>query len=178
MSNIYTFYVEEANQSLINLTPQFISIQHVLNTGLSDELIGDAGFTTPIINNLGNGFYSFSFDIEAYTHQVYLIKIKTGNDNTSNITFRMEGLDVLDQKTKEIKTVADQLKVLADRLDGHVQRLIDIEQGEWRIENNQLLFSHPKDPTDILATFNLYDNNGQPTSNNPFKRSVVQLKNI
>ena len=178
MSDVYTFYVEEANQSLNNLTPEFVSIQHVLATGLSEELIGSAGFTTPVINNLGEGFYSFSFDIEAYTHQVYLIKIRTGNVSSSHITLRMEGLDVLDVKTKEIKTVADQLKTIADRLDGHVQRLIDIEQGEWRIENNQLLFSHPNDPNDILATFNLYDNNGQPTSNNPFKRSVVSLKNI
>ena len=178
MSDIYTFYIEEANQSLTNLIPEFKSIQHVLDTGLSEELINSAGFITPTINNLNNGFYSFSFNIEAYTHQVYLIKISSGNESTSNITFRLEGLDILDRKTKEIKIVADQLKTVADKLDGHVQRLIDIEQGEWRIENNQLLFSHPLDPNDILARFNLYDNNGQPTSNNPFKRSVVSLKSI
>tara|TARA_Y100001937_G_C7099868_1_gene321975 strand:+ start:614 stop:1150 length:537 start_codon:yes stop_codon:yes gene_type:complete len=178
MSNIYTFYVEEANESLNSLTPQFLSVKHVLASGQSVEILNDGTFVTPTFNNLGDGFYSFSFDVEAYTHQVYLIKIDTGSVSSSHITLRLEGLDILDVKTKEIKTVADELKTIADRLDGHVQRLIDIEQGEWRIENNQLLFTHPTDPTDILATFNLYDNNGQPTSDNPFKRSVVQLKTI
>ena len=60
MSDIYTFYIEEANQSLTNLIPEFKSIQHVLDTGLSEELINSAGFITPTINNLNNGFYSFS----------------------------------------------------------------------------------------------------------------------
>ena len=178
MSYVYTFYIEEANQSLDSLTPEFVSFQHVFESGQSEELLDDNAFVKPEIKNIGHGFYSFKFDVETYTHQVYLIKINTGNVNTSHITFRLEGLDILDVKTKEIKTIADQLKTIADRLDGHVQRLIDIEQGEWRIENNQLLFTHPADPDDILATFNLYDNNGLPTSSNPFKRSVVSLKNI
>ena len=178
MSNVYTFYVEEANQSLDSLNPQFVSFKHVFASGQSEELLDDNAFVEPIINNIGGGFYSFKFNVEDYTHQVYLIKINTGNQSSSHITLRLEGLDILDEKTKEIKTVADQLKTIADRLDGHVQRLIDIEQGEWRIENNQLLFTHPTDPNDILARFDLYDNNGQPTSNNPFKRSVVSLKSI
>lgn len=178
MSSVYTFYVEEANQALDNLTPEFVCIKHLFASGQSEELLDDNAFLKPEIKNIGHGFYSFKFNVEAYTHQVYLIQINTGNENTSHITLRIEGLDVLDVKTKEIKTVADQLKVIADNLDKHVQRLIDIEQGEWRIENNQLLFTHPTDPNDILARFDLYDNNGQPTSNNPFKRSVVELKDM
>jgi len=178
MSNIYTFYVEEANESLNSLTPQFLSFKNVLTTGEAVELLNSEGFTTPTIRNLGDGFYSFNFDLNTSTNPIYLAKIDTGSVSSSNITLRIEELDNLDTKTNQIKTVADELKTIADRLDGHVQRLIDIEQGEWRIENNQLLFTSPTDPTDILATFNLFDDNGQPTSNNPFKRSVVSLKTI
>jgi len=46
------------------------------------------------------------------------------------------------------------------------------EQGKWEIKNNQLIF-YDTDGVTPIRTFNLFDENGNPTNTNPFKREPV-----
>lgn len=46
------------------------------------------------------------------------------------------------------------------------------EQGKWEIKNNQLIF-YDDDGVTPIRTFNLFDENGNATSSNPFKREPL-----
>jgi len=50
--------------------------------------------------------------------------------------------------------------------------LLQKEQGKWEIKNNQLIF-YDDDEVTPIRTFNLYDKDGNPTSDIPYKRIPV-----
>lgn len=168
----YTIYIEEANVSLINLTPTIINFYHidqVNNTNL--DLATDNNFTIPVIEEIGNGFYAFEFDWSSYTSPIFLLRINTNHESKRYVTLKIEEHDILNRRANEIKTLADQLKTIADRLDKHVQRILDIEQGEWYIENNQLFITND-DRSIQYAIFDLKDQNDIPNSTSPTQRLV------
>jgi hypothetical protein len=55
-----------------------------------------------------------------------------------------------------------------------VQFIKSIEGGRWRINTatNQMVF-YAEDNVTIVATFNLFDQNGTPTSSAPYERTRV-----
>jgi len=57
-------------------------------------------------------------------------------------------------------------------LTGSIQTLIDVSVGWWKIQNNQMIFFSTNDDTPI-ATFNLFDDQGTPSSENVFERRRV-----
>ena len=168
----YTIYIEEANVSLVGLTPKIENFYHVdQDNGTNNDLALDPNFTLPTISEIGNGFYSFDFDWSSYASPIFLLRINSGHESQRIITLKIEEHDILNRRANQIKTLAEQLKTIADRLDKHVQRILDIEQGEWYIENNQL-FITSADRSIQYAVFDLKDQNDIPNSTSPTQRIV------
>lgn len=57
-------------------------------------------------------------------------------------------------------------------LQSDITIIKNIETGKWAIVNNQLLLYGP-DNTTLIATFNLFDSEGNPTSDSPTSRVKV-----
>ena len=168
----YTIYIEEANVSLTGLTPTIVNFYHVDQINSTNlDLAADNTFTIPVISEIGNGFYAFEFDWSSYPSPIFLLRIDSGHETQRYITLKIEEHDVLNRRANEIKTLADELKTIADRLDKHVQRILDIEQGEWYIENNQLFITNA-DRSVQYAIFDLQDQNGIANSTSPTQRLV------
>ena len=49
-----------------------------------------------------------------------------------------------------------------------INELLDVEEGNWSIQNNQMIF-YKRDGTELMR-FNLFDNNNQPTETSVYKR--------
>lgn len=67
--------------------------------------------------------------------------------------------------------VGDNNRILTS-LTGSIQQLLDITEGKWKIVNNQMLF-YKKDNTTLVATFNLFDDQGNPSMDSVFERVRV-----
>lgn len=50
-----------------------------------------------------------------------------------------------------------------------IQQMQQFEQGRWKMVSNQLIV-YESDGVTELATFNLFDSSGNPTTANPFER--------
>lgn len=61
---------------------------------------------------------------------------------------------------------------MVNHMTGSLEALYDQQFGRWKIVNNQMLFYAPDNVT-LLATFNLLDQNGQPTMDAVFERVLV-----
>ena len=59
-----------------------------------------------------------------------------------------------------------------DMLLDDVSLIRKIEEGRWKIENNQLIF-YDSDGETILRSFDLFDKKGEPTEVEPFERNPV-----
>jgi hypothetical protein len=81
-------------------------------------------------------------------------------DNTNYATINYTGTSVYDEIITKLSTITDMLNVL-----------LDVEQGNWRIENNQMIF-FKRDGTELMR-FNLYDKNGNLTETAVFQRVRV-----
>ena len=63
-----------------------------------------------------------------------------------------------------------------DYASSALQRIVDIEQGTWKVENDQLIILHAADSNIELGRWNLFDSTGQiATSTNPFYRVAVNI---
>lgn len=54
-------------------------------------------------------------------------------------------------------------------ITGSIDRLLDLQEGRWIIENNQMKF-FARDNVTLLTTFDLYDENGAPSMGGVFER--------
>lgn len=68
--------------------------------------------------------------------------------------------------------VVGYLESKIDTISTNVNTIKEIETGRWKIVNNQLLL-YGSDNTTLIATFNLFDSSGLPTSENPMDRVKV-----
>lgn len=59
-----------------------------------------------------------------------------------------------------------------DELTYNVEFIRKIEEGRWKIVNNQMIF-YDSDGVTPLRTFNLFDKEGAPTETEPFERNPV-----
>lgn len=57
-------------------------------------------------------------------------------------------------------------------ITGSVERILSLTEGRWKIENNQMKFFEA-DNTTLIATYNLFDENGNPTMGGVFERVKV-----
>ena len=172
---IYSFYVESNSVGSTGLTPSITAMINVSN--------GQTVLNPPSITELSEGFYKFTYQWYATNPDAYLLKIDTGLTTPAErfITMRIEKADYLEDLTDQIKSTAETIETSATSIQNSantiqtkVQKLLDIEEGEWRIQNNQLIITSADGQT-VLATFDLRDANDQPTSTNPFIRRPVTV---
>ena len=174
---IYSFYVESNSVGSTGLSPIITAMINIENgSSLPSASI-------PTISELSEGFYKFSYAWYASNPDAYLLKIDTGLTTPAErfITMRIEKTDYLEFLVDDIKSTADTIETSANSIQASattiqqkVQNILDIEQGEWRISNNQLIITSADGET-VLGTFDLRDENDQPTSTNPFIRRPVSV---
>lgn len=170
---IYSFYVESNSVGSTGLTPDI--------TAMIDISTGQTVSPAPTVTELSEGFYKFSYSWYESNPDAYLLKIDTGLTTPAErfVTMRIEKTDYLEFLVDDIKstaetieTSANNIQTSANTIQEKVQKILDIEQGEWRISNNQLIITSADGQT-VLGTFDLRDENDQPTSTNPFIRRPV-----
>ena len=176
---IYTFYVENNAVPESSLTPNIIKMIDI------DD--GSELSNKPSIVELSDGFYKFSYEWNSSSSNIgYLLKIDTGDldsntEATRYITMRIEPNDYLSTTAASIKSSADSLIVSADALVNNSNRILDIEHGTWKIEGTQLkLYSagFGRPGGELIAKYDLKDENGNPTSVNPYQRITNQIVTI
>ena len=179
MNVTYTFYVEVNLESKDNLSP---IITHMIK--ISD---GSIVQSKPSVSPLSSGFYKFEYDWSNDSQDGYLLKIDTGLEDGPEkiITMRIEKSDYLpdvasriETSTESLETSATSLITSANDLQSRANRLLDIEQGTWKIEGTQLAFysaGYSANVDQEIARYDLTDANGNPTNVNPFRRVLVEL---
>ena len=115
-------------------------------------------------SEIKEGIYVYEFNQELYDNsveEVYLVTFKC-NDKDYEFT-HCETYNFID--------FAKETTLL--NISGNVDRLLDIEEGNWKIDKNtnQMIF-YDRDGVEMLR-FNLYDENGFPSSSNVFERVKV-----
>lgn len=183
ITTTYTFYVEVNNESVTGLTPTISNMISIVD--------GTEVTTKPTISEISEGFYKFSYDWDDSSLVAgYLLKIDTGaNTETGRvITMRIEPQDYLPELTTNLKSSSDSLSTATSTitanvatLDSYVKRLLDIEQGTWKIEGTKLkLYSagYGLAVDSLIAEYDLFDEQGIATNINPFERRLDTLTNI
>lgn len=148
----YSFYVESENEAKTGLVPTF---ENFINIETNVEL----DTTNISITEVGAGFYKFTYTWAQQTDpKAYLIKINTSLTIKSEkyVTMRIEKVDYA---------------------SAAIQRIVDIEQGTWKVEANQLVILHASDETIELGRWNLFGADGvTATSTDPFYRVAVNVE--
>lgn len=175
---IYTFYVESNSVGKTGLTPTISTMINVEN--------GTSVSNAPSVVELSEGFYKFTYSWTSGSADAYLLKIDSGLSTPAErfITMRIEKTDYLETLLDEVNTTAESIETSAtsiqtsaNTIQTKVQRLLDIENGTWKIENNSLFIIAPDGVTE-LGRFNLFGPDGTtPTSTNPFFRIPVSIAN-
>jgi hypothetical protein len=169
----YTLYIDDNGISRTGLTPSIINFIDIA-TGTDLAVSG----TVPTISELSGGFYKFTFDWETEAiDAAYVLKIDAGSEivNASQRYLRMR-IEQQDNVASLVKNVQDASSSVSSSIEGiypYIRRLVDIEQGSWKIVANQLLVYSPEG--DLLLRHDLEDENGLPTSSNPFRRLAVSI---
>lgn len=169
----YTLYAEVGGAVGIGLSPSFATFKSVSDGVTIGEL--------PVIEEIGEGFYKYSFDWALVSEDSYLVKIDLGETTPPGeryIINRLERHDYLpstaasiEASAELIKTKADSILASAEYLEALVTRLLDIEEGEWQIANNQLVIKDSEG--NEITKFNLFGATGSPTNSNPYRRVLT-----
>lgn len=192
---IYSFYLEsEVGIAAENMNPE-ITLVKILPDGINFPEILMEGINNTL-RNLGDGVYIFSMDWDEFegfigtninfleaefpedVKRSLFIKIKTGFETQDQryISLRIERQDILPDLVDEVKVAADSLTTSSEALNGAVEKILAIEEGSWIVRNNKfLVFDKNIDEVNMtdenaLYSFDLKDQNGQPTDSNPFSR--------
>lgn len=198
----YSFYLEsEAGVPAPDMNPE-ITLMKVLPDGLNlSETHVTA--TNLSLRDVGDGVYTFFFDwntweqsissnnnpfvnLEEYSEEVkrsLFIKIKTGfeTQDQAYISMRIERQDVLPELVDKVQASADSLSSSSDYLKIVVDKILSIEEGSWIVRDDKfLVFS--KDTAyenmtneNAIYSFDLKNQNGAPTSENPFQRIATGI---
>ena len=171
----YSLYTEVGGVEGLNLTPVFV----VFKSTTTGEDLED----TPEISTLGSGFYKYEFDWEGTEEDSYLVKIDLGETvppGERYIVNRLERHDYLPSTAASIESNALLIKESADRIETATETLIDLinymldmEQGSWKIMNNQLVVYNPDG--DEMMRHQLLSFTGAPTSTNPYQRNKISI---
>ena len=184
-SVVYTFYLENAGEAVENATPtfeKFINLTDSANSAVGEVVPIDAE-NEPTIGELEGGFYYFKFDwdVNAGGASSYLVKIKCGEDDEFQnpeqqfIIMRLDKNDSLSNMVNAIETSSDTIKTATSTLLKSVNRLLEVEQGTWKIEFEDGLYYlnlYPTTDNDQQAGNPLYDTS--LTVNQPFAKYLLQ----
>lgn len=197
----YTFYLDNAGEAAIGLAPTIEilydldeSVDHYNNgrtNQIGDNMVGGP-LTIPPVVELGNGFYFFVFDWSTFTGDFYLAKIDCGEENffskeQSFIILKLNRNDNLHNVAKSIRQSSDDLIQSNNDLLKFVKRLLEVEQGTWKIESHNSQYYLRLYPTqnqdgsapiyettlnvnDFIAEYELQDEFGSSSATNPFQR--------
>ena len=199
---IYSFYLEsEAGVPAPDMNPE-ITLMKVLPGGInvSEDYLGAINF---FLRNKGDGIYTFPFDWDAWDESIkdgsnlfvdlitydinikrsLFIKIKTGfeSQDQAYISMRIERQDVLPELVDKVQESADSLSSSSESLKDVVDKILSIEEGSWVVRDNKFLVFKKDvvlgEMTDANAiySFDLKDQNGNPTNENPFQRIVTGI---
>lgn len=97
------------------------------------------------------GFWGASINIENLSESEYIVLIKVTVLSIETIT--VESLSIDKSKTD-------------------IGKILQVEKGKWKIENNQMKF-YEEDGITALYTFDLFDKDGNPAMQNVFERRLV-----
>lgn len=176
---IYTFYIEQNMEPQIAQTPEFVIFKSV------DD--GSSLLDPPEIVNLNDGYYKFTYTWEENSPSAWLLKIATGLSHPGDafIHLKIEKHDYLPTVAESIKNTSESILAAsnsltssADELYLRVNRLLDVQEGSWEIEGTELKIYAPAENEAerlLIATYQLYDSQGQESALNPFKRTLVNL---
>lgn len=184
----YTFYLEsEAGIPAPNLAPQ-VELIKVIPDAINLDL--SAGFPM-VVTNLNDGLYGFTFDWDTLPAWVFFeqnpdpfnglnrslfVKINTGltSQDQKYISMRLERHDILPDLVDTLQVSANSLSASSDALKVVTDKILQIEEGSWIVENDTLLIFDKAEANrtqaNAIATFDLKDQQGHPTTENPFKR--------
>jgi hypothetical protein len=142
----YTFYLDNGGSPAGERDPKFETFIDLDGTvkGEALKLVADTEY--PTIVELAGGFYYFSFNWETFTGDAYLVKIKCGkevdfaNPEQRFIIMKLDRNDNLSNVVKTIKTSSNDIVDATGTLLKSVNRLLEIESGTWKIENEEGLW--------------------------------------
>lgn len=170
----YTLFIDDNGVPREGLTPTIVNLIDI-HTGV------DSSATAPVITPLSGGFYKFTFDWTGEaSNSAYVLRIDAGNEIANPvqryIRMRIEQLDNVYNAATRIENATSSLETKIDGLQPLIQRLLDIEQGTWKILNNQLVVYSPEG--EELLKHDLIDRHGFATSTSPFQRRAIFVKDI
>jgi hypothetical protein len=82
-----------------------------------------------------------------------------------------EVIDILETKVAELESLTQEIKESLTIIHAKLDTLLDIEQGNWKIENYQMIFFDRQG--NELMRFDLKDKQGRPTELEVFERVRV-----
>lgn len=196
----YTFYLDNAGTPAPGKSPTFDTFIDLEKTVAEGNLRVVAAMEYPEIVELTGGFYYFSFNWETFTGGEYLVKIKCGedvdfaNEEQRFIIMKLDRNDNLSNVVKTIKDSSDDIVTANNTLLKSVNRLLEIESGTWKIEQengNWYLNLYATDSEGGNARFEtslgsgalfqkhaLFNEAGISSPVNPFRRQQVLITNL
>lgn len=198
MNVTYTFYLDNVGLPKTGATPFFQTFIDIdssivsMNGGGGVENV--AGINHPEIKELEGGFYYFQFDWSQFSGNSYLVNINCGDETQFAdpkqrfIILKLERNDNLYNMIDAVETSSTQIVDATTTLLKSINRLLEIEQGTWKIEDingiwylnlystedsaapGQALFETTLDPAVPFASYRLQDIDGITTNTNAMKR--------
>ena len=203
MSNdvTYTFYLENVGEAVTDATPTFDVIYDLDASVLGSATVELAAIKYPTVVNLGGGFYYFVWDWATFPGDFYLTKINCGDESDFAdpkqrfIIMKLDRNDNLHNIAQTIKTSSDSIVSSNSELLQFIKRLLEVEQGTWKIEEESgqwVLNLYPtKDDGETnaryevgldidtpIAKYYLQDVDGFSSATNPFRRVQIAGNSI
>lgn len=197
----YTFYLDNAGTPAPGRSPTFDTFIDLDSTVISGGLALVEAVEHPEIVELTGGFYYFSFDWDHFSGDAYLVKIRCGedvdfaNEEQRFIIMKLDRNDNLSNVVKTIKDSSDDIVTANSTLLKSVNRLLEIESGTWKIEEEAdgrwYLNLYATDSEGENARFEtslgsgalfqkhaLFNEAGVSSPVNPFRRQQVLITNL
>jgi len=139
------------------------------STGVGYTLLDTAGAivsprTTTGVYHIASGTYAANVTYpDRFNGQILWDCPAVGN-LSSSIAIEAQNVQANDPRVSDTWS-------MVNSVTGSIEALYDISFGRWKILNNQMIF-YKADNTTVVATFNLFDSNGNATMDGVFERRV------
>lgn len=112
-------------------------------------------------------------EIDAIKSKTDKLKFNINNEVLSNATnTELQNLDVkISSRKPDVQDFTDDDRVKMQDIINNLNILLEIEQGDWEIKNNQMIFYSVYGYE--LMKFNLYNKDGLPSETNVYKRERI-----